>query len=135
VQTYGKTRENIPRRLVILFQHRILQGYQLGCFGQLSVLFLSCFGYEKPGSGHQVIDGGDQSKEYEEYGKDEKGAIEGSGHEHDPDHDQVDSNQGQGDRPMGEATIKEQVMDMVPVGAEWRPAMEDSDAEYPKRIQ
>src|ERR1700722_5698322 len=127
--------EKILPNSVILFQHRILQSDQLGCFGQLSVLFLCRFGYKKPGSGHEVIDTGDQSKEYEEYRTDKKGAIAGPGQEHHPDHDQVDSNQRQGDRPMREAAIQEQVMDMVPVGAERRPAMQDADAEYPKRIQ
>ena len=93
VQTYGKLKKYAVPALVILFQHRILKRYQLGCFGQLSIFFLSRFGYEKPGRWHQIIDTGDQGKEYKEYRTDEECTIEGPEQEYDPDHDEVDRNE------------------------------------------
>src|SRR5580658_8938623 len=75
VQTYGKYAKK-TLSLVILFQHRILEGYQLGCFGQLSIFFLCCFGYEKPGRRHEIINPGDHGEENEENRTDEEGAIE-----------------------------------------------------------
>lgn len=106
MQTYGKYGKN-SYRLIILFQYGIFERYQLGCFGQLSVLFLCRFRNKQPRSGHQIINAGEQGKEDEEHRSNEECTIEGPGQEYDTNHDQVDGDKGQGDRPMRETAVQQ----------------------------
>lgn len=111
------------------------QGYQLGGFLELSVLFLGCFGNKKPWSGQQVVDRCDEAEEEDEHTQKQVCNVEGPAEEDGNDHEEVDGYQGQGDCPMGEAPVEQEVVDMIPVGAEGGAAMQDADAEHPQGIE
>ena len=100
MQTYGKSDKNNPWLLVILFQHRVLQASKLRCLCELSVLFFGGFSYKKPGSGHQVVQSGDQGKEDEEYRSYQEGAIKGAGEKDDTDHEGVDGDKDKCNRQV-----------------------------------
>ena len=70
LQTYVK------RSIVLLQNGVFFQGYQLGGFCQLGILFLGCFGDEKPGAGQQIVDGCDERKENQEDAGEKIGDIQ-----------------------------------------------------------
>ena len=90
----------------------------MGGLGKLSIFFFCCLGHKEPGRGHQVVYSGDHRKKQEKYAKQKDCAIDRSEEEYKGDHQEVDCNQEKGDRTMGEASVEQQVVDMISIGAE-----------------
>lgn len=103
----------------------------MGSLGELCILLFYCLCHKEPGSRHQVVYPGDHSKEQEKHTKQQDGTIDGPEEEYKADHHEVDRDQEKSDSTMGETPVEQQVMDMISVGAEGRPAMEDPDTEDP----
>ncbi len=103
----------------------------MGSLRQLCILFFYCLGNKEPGRRHQVVYSGDHSKKQEKYAKQKDGTIDRPEEEHKGDHHEVDRDQEKGDSTMGETPVEQEVVDMISIGAERRPAMEDPDAENP----
>src|SRR5882724_7363416 len=83
----------------------------------------------------QVVNYRDQGEKRSKDGKDQQGTAQRPAQVDQHDKGKIDRYQEKGDRLMREAPVQQQMMNMVPVRAERRTAVQDADPEYPQGIQ
>jgi hypothetical protein len=135
LQTYEKRKNYANPPSIVLLQDRVLIQHKMSGFCELGAFFRCGLGDEKSWTGEKIVDRRDHGEEEEEYSQEEVGAILSAAQEDEREGHRIYRNKRQRNGAVREATVEQEMVDMVPVRAEGGSAVKDANAENSEGIQ